>query len=347
MSNPKNNKAKQLRLSASSGDSGQVSTDGLWAGEVLEQFPRSEPFFETRLGRLYNCDALDLLRSIKSESVDVIFADPPYNIGKTEWDEFSSMEKYLDWTEQWIREGYRILKEEGTMFVMGFSEILAHVTVRASQVFPNYRWLIWAYRNKPSLGKTDWVRSHEGILHLRKGESFTFNMDLIREPYNKHTRKYPERAQGETSQYGRSSENSTKGYLWAPNRSGAKPRDIIEVPVISNSAAERTKHPTQKPEELLRKLLLAVTNAGELQADLIENSSGPADLIVDPFGGSGTTYTVCEQFKLRWLGSENNLEYCEMVANRIRELPNEPLQYWLKLDQKRRRHRRKIRFGGS
>src|SRR5262249_8894503 len=156
--------------------------------------------------------------------------------------------------------------------------------------FHGCRWLIWHYMNKANLGN-DWGRSHESILHLRKGGDFTFNIDDVRIPYGNHTLKYPEHPQAETSQYGG---EKTKDRLWRPHPKGAKPRDVIEVPTTCNGMEEKTSHPTQKPEELLRKFISASSNEG--------------DLIVDPFLGSGTTAVAAEQLKRRWKGGDVSLE---------------------------------------
>lgn len=286
--------------------------------------PQQTAFFASQRGTLYCMDALDFLSAMPDGSVDTVFADPPYNIGKADWDTFASRRAYIAWVQQWLTHCQRILKPTGTMYVMGFSEILAHISVMAEAHFHGVRWLIWHYRNKPSMGKSDWVRSHESILHLRKSAQAPFYMEAIREPYNRHTKKYPERDQGKSSQYGKG-----KQFIWSPDQKGAKPRDVIDIPALSNGMKERTNHPTQKPEELLRRLLLAVTQ--------------PDDMVVDPFGGSGTTFVVCEQLKLRWLGSEQSDEYCQQAANRLSQVPDEPLAYWLEQDWKRRLNRQKVR----
>ena len=292
----------------------------------LEEELSITPFISTKRGALFCLDAKKFLSSLPSESVNTVFTDPPYNIRKAEWDKFASLEDYKQWVHEWLVECQRVLKPEGTMYLMGFSEILAHVSVMAEQLFSSTRWLIWHYRNKPNMSDSDWVRSHEGILHLRKSSSSPFYNEYIREPYNKHTKKYPERAQGKTSQYG-----NGKDHVWAPDNRGAKPRDVIDIPAISNGMKESTPHPTQKPEELLRRLLLAVNR--------------PGDLVVDPFGGSGTTYVVCEQLKLTWLGSELEEDYCEMATRRLTEVPEHDLAYWLQQDWKRQLHRQKVRAG--
>jgi site-specific DNA-methyltransferase (adenine-specific) len=239
------------------------------------------------------------LRTLGSETVDLIFADPPYNIHKAEWDTFSSQREYVEWSMEWIREAYRVLKKTGSLYICGFSEILAGLKWASSNLFRGCKWLVWFYRNKGNLGN-DWGRSHESILHLRKSRDFIFNIDKVRIPYNEHTLKYPARKQAETSQF---SNGKKKDYEWIPNPLGAKPKDVLEIPTISNGSWEKTVHKTQKPVELLRKIILCSSN---------ENS-----LILDPFGGSGTTYAVAEAYGRKWIGTELEKEYCEIIRDRI------------------------------
>lgn len=257
------------------------------------------PYFETELGKLYNYDAIKFLKQLESNSVDLIFADPPYNIRKAEWDTFSSQKEYVDWSMEWISESKRVLSKKGSLYVCGFSEILADIKWAASHLFKGCKWLVWYYRNKANLGN-DWGRSHESILHFRKNKEFIFNIDEIRIPYNEHTLKYPKRPQAQTSQY---SNGKQDGYIWEPNPLGAKPKDVLEIPTISNSAWERYPHLTQKPVELLRKVILS--------------SSNPDSVILDPFGGSGTTYAVAEAFNRKWIGTELKTEYCDIISKRL------------------------------
>jgi len=258
-----------------------------------------QPFFKNDSGALYNTDALQFLKSIENESVDLVFADPPYNIKKAEWDTFQSQKQYVDWSILWIQETQRILKPHGSLYVCGFSEILADIKWAASYLFKGCKWLVWHYRNKANLGN-DWGRSHESILHFRKSKEFIFNIDEVRVAYNAHTLKYPSRPQAETSQY---NNGNGKEYIWEPNPLGAKPKDVFEIPTLSNGSWEKTEHETQKPVELIKKIVLASSNEGQL--------------IVDPFGGSGTTYAVAQAFNRRWLGSENSREYCQIIKERL------------------------------
>jgi len=258
-----------------------------------------KPFFKSNCGELYNYDATKYLKQLDSNSIDLIFADPPYNIRKAEWDTFSNQKEYVDWSMEWITEAHRVLTKSGSLYVCGFSEILADIKWSASHLFKGCKWLVWFYRNKANLGN-DWGRSHESILHFRKSKEFIFNIDIIRIPYNKHTLKYPKRTQAETSQY---ANGNKKNYIWEPNPLGAKPKDVLEIPTISNSAWEKYPHLTQKPVELLRKVILS--------------SSNQDSIILDPFGGSGTTYAVAEAYNRKWLGTELETKYCNIIKERL------------------------------
>src|SRR5205809_2470237 len=121
----------------------------------------------TALGSLYAADALDWLTTLPTASVDLVFADPPYNLGRERWDDLGSERDYLAWSARWVGEAARILRPTGSLYICGFSEILADVKGVAGPLFAGCRWLVWHYRNKANLGR-DWGRSHESILHLRR-----------------------------------------------------------------------------------------------------------------------------------------------------------------------------------
>jgi site-specific DNA-methyltransferase (adenine-specific) len=258
-----------------------------------------KPFFETSYGKLYQYDAISFLKTLDSGTIDLIFADPPYNIKKAEWDTFSSQKEYVDWSMEWIKEAHRVLKKKGSLYICGFSEILADLKWSASGLFQGCKWLVWFYRNKGNLGN-DWGRSHESILHFRKSKDIIFNIDEVRIPYNAHTVKYPERKQAASSHF---SNGNNKNYKWTPNPLGAKPKDVFEIPTISNGSWEKTSHKTQKPVDLLRKIILSSSNADSL--------------ILDPFGGSGTTYAVAEAYGRKWIGTELEHEYCSIIKKRL------------------------------
>jgi site-specific DNA-methyltransferase (adenine-specific) len=273
----------------------------------------------TVLGTLYGGDALAWLGAIPSASVDLVFADPPYNLGRERWDALGSPADYVDWSGRWIAEAARILRPSGSLYICGFSEVLADIKGIAAPHFAGCRWLVWYYRNKANLGR-DWGRSHESILHLR-GRDFALDVDAARVPYNAHTVRYPSHPQAESSRYG------AKPYIWQPNPLGAKPRDVIEVPTLTNGMREKTVHPTQKPLELVRRLVAA--------------ASRPDGLVVDPFGGSGTTFVACEALGRRWLGCEIDPDFQRVIVERL----SQPVSVGVaaRAEARRRAQRRKLR----
>lgn len=285
----------------------------------------NNPTYIRKNGMLFTGNSLQWLKSLQDESIDMIFADPPYNIKKADWDKFDSQEEYIKWSLQWISEASRILKPTGSLYICGFSEILADLKHPAMRYFSGCKWLIWHYRNKANLGN-DWGRSHESILHLRKTKKFALNVDEIRIPYGSHTLKYPTHPQSESSQY---SNGKKTNPVWTPNPLGAKPKDVFEVPTTCNGMGEKTKHPTQKPEELLRKLVLASSKVG--------------DVILDPFSGSGTTLVVAEQLQRLWIGCEMNEEYNSWAINRIDHVCQQPIEKWIMYDKENVKRRESIR----
>lgn len=253
-------------------------------------------------GRLWLADCLDFLRGLPDGAARLVFADPPYNAAKAEWDNFPSLSAYTDWCDAWLKEVHRVLMDDGTAYVCGFSEVLAEVKARSASRFAGgCRWLVWSYRNKANLG-SDWGRSHESLLHLRKGRRFVMNVDAVRVPYNEHTTRYPERVQAVSSQYGGAGHRRDR---WTPHPLGAKPRDVLDIPTLCNGMQEKTDHPTQKPLELLRKLVAASSNRG--------------DLVVDPFAGSGTTLAAAAALGRRWEGADAEPRYVALARARLSE----------------------------
>jgi site-specific DNA-methyltransferase (adenine-specific) len=283
--------------------------------------------YEHANGRLYCGDSILWLKSLEAESVDLVFADPPYNAKKAKWDTFESDSHYVEWSRVWLEQAARVLKPNGTLYVCGFSELLADVKVAANPFFEGCRWLVWHYKNKANLG-SGWGRSHESIVHFRKGKDFTFNIDDVRIPYGAHTLRYPVHPQAETSNFGKNGDGKSSQH-WIPNPGGAKPKDVIDIPTTCNGMGEKTPHPTQKPEELLRRLVLA--------------SSNPGDTLADPFSGSGTSLVVAEQLGRRWLGCDLNSQYNEWAIDRLQNVVPRSVEEWKKMDAETAQRRESIR----
>ncbi len=304
-------------------------------GQLLDTQPASSKpqlFYQHPNGQLWFGDSLAWLKTIPSASIDLVFADPPYNLSKADWDTFDSHEAYIQWSILWIEQAARVLKPAGTLYVCGFSEILADLKAPSMRHFEGCRWIIWHYKNKANLG-SDWGRSHESLLHFRKSKQHTFNIDDVRIPYGEHTLKYPSHPQAESSQYGKGKKSD---HIWHPNPNGAKPKDVldipqdlIEIPTTCNGMHEKTPHKTQKPEELLRKIILASSNEG--------------DTVLDPFVGSGTTPVCSEQLKRKWLGCDLTAEYLGWAAERLELVERWEIDKWKQYDKENQKRRTAIR----
>ena len=114
-----------------------------------------------------------------------------------------------------------------------------------------------------------------------------------------------------------------------PHPNGAKPKDVFDIPTTCNGMGEKTPHPTQKPEELLRKLILAASN---------EN-----DLVIDPFSGSGTTLVVAEQLKRKWMGCDSSLQYNQWAIDRLKNVQPKSIEEWIRFDRNTAERRESIR----
>ena len=282
--------------------------------------------YEHQNGCLYQGNSFDWLESLDDASVDLVFADPPYNIKKADWDNFDSQEKYIEWSIKWINQASRVLKPTGSLYVCGFSEILADLKHPASKYLKHCRWLIWHYKNKANLGN-DWGRSHESIIHFRKSDAAKLNIDDVRTPYGAHTLKYPSHPQAETSAYGKGTNKQRDN--WMPHPRGAKPKDVMDIPTTCNGMGEKTPHPTQKPEELVRKFVLASSNEG--------------DLVIDPFSGSGTTAVVAEQLNRHWMACDLDPQYNQWAIERLESVRRMTKDEWIAHDRKTAERRESIR----
>ena len=282
--------------------------------------------YEHPNGKLFQGNSIQWMSSLSTSSVDLVFADPPYNIKKADWDTFESQEKYIEWSIEWISQASRILRPNGSLYVCGFSEILADLKHPASKFFKHCRWLIWHYKNKANLG-SDWGRSHESIIHFRKSDGTKLNIDDVRTPYGAHTLKYPSHPQADSSAFGKGATIQREN--WMPNPKGAKPKDVIDIPTTCNGMGEKTPHPTQKPEELVRKFVLASSNEGEL--------------VVDPFSGSGTTAVVAENLNRRWMGCDLDVQYNKWAIERIEKIRHISKEEWIAIDRKTAERRESIR----
>lgn len=274
------------------------------------------------LNKIILGDAVDELRKLPNDSCDIIIIDPPYNIGKDFGNNTDKMElnEYIAWSKKWIYESTRILKPTGTMFIYGFSEILAYLSVEISI---NKRWLIWHYTNKNVASLNFWQRSHEAIICAWKDKPI-FNRDSVREPY---TEGFLNGAAGKVRKgtIGRFSKGD-KETIYQAHEGGALPRDVIKIPALAGGAGmiERwflcktcnnvyeprelkkhekhgiIKHPTQKPLELSKKLVMSA----------MPKENG---IVLVPFVGTGSECVAAKELGNSYIGFEINPDYIRIA----------------------------------
>ena len=271
----------------------------------------SIPTAELPINTIIHGDCIKVLPTLKSDSAQIIIADPPYNIGKDFGNESDKqpMDEYLKWTESWIEECLRILKPNGTMFVYGYSEILALILSKVP-FHINRRWIVWHYTNKNVASLHFWQRSHESILVLWK-EDKVFHRDDIREPY---TEGFLNGAAGKerASTKGRFSKGDKKT-TYKAHPDGALPRDVLKIPALAGGAGmkERVDHPTQKPLTLCDKLIKSC------------RQSASEGYVLVPFAGSGSECLAAKNNDLPFIGIELNEDYVKLINERLETIPKE------------------------
>jgi site-specific DNA-methyltransferase (adenine-specific) len=225
-------------------------------------------------------DALELFSGIESDSIDLIIADPPYNLGKDYGNnhDLKGFEDYLHFSSTWLKHAHRVLKTTGTIYVfMGvrFISYLYDIMDRKLKMFFN-SWICWHYTQ--GMGKTlGFSPRHDDILMFNKSQKTIFNLDAVRVP-----QKY---------------------YRARNNMRGANPGDVWKFSHVHYCNSNRQKHPTQKPEGLIERMVLA--------------SSDKGDIVLDPFSGSGTTLRVCQQLDRNCIAFELNPDFVEMTKERL------------------------------
>ena len=260
------------------------------------------------MNTIINKDCIQGIKEIPDQTIDIIIADPPYNIGKNFGNNTSkmTMPDYLDWCQKWITECIRVLKPKGTFYIYGFSENLAFIR---TIIKINVRWIIWHYTNKTTPTLKFWQRSHESILVCSKEKRPIFNRDDVREPY---TNTFLKNAAGKKRKAtkGRFS-NGKKETTYKAHDKGALPRDVIKISALAGGAGkkERVDHPTQKPLALCEKLIKASKNKD------VKNN-----ILLVPFAGSGSECVAAKKENINFIGYEINKEYVDLCNDRLNKI---------------------------
>lgn len=251
--------------------------------------------YENKNHTIYHGDALEVLKSeIKSNSVDLIFVDPPYNIGKI-FSEFkdcwASNEAYTAWAYQWIDECVRVLKPMGTMYLMTSTQAMPYFDIYIRDKLEVVSRIIWSYDSSGVQAKKHYGSMYEPILHCVKDpKSYCFNADeILVEAKTGAKRKLIDYRGDAPKLY---SSDKVPGNVW-------------EFPRVRYRMHEYEKHPSQKPEALLNRIVRASSNKG--------------DTILDPFSGTFTTAAVAKNLERKSISIESQDEYLKIGLRRVLE----------------------------
>jgi DNA modification methylase len=254
-------------------------------------------------------DVLTSLKTLDSESIDLIFADPPYNIGKDfdglkeEWSE----EEFLIWCYEWLDECYRVLKTNGTFYLMNSTENMPFLDIWCRKKFHIKSRIVWAYDSSGVQAKSYFGSMYEPILMLTKSEkNYVFNYeDVMVEAKTGAKRQLIDYRKNPPQPY-----NTKK-----------VPGNVWEFPRVRFKMDEYENHPTQKPEAVLERIIKASSNIG--------------DTVLDPFSGSFTTGAVAKRLGRKSVGIEINEEYVKMGIRRL-DVPSHYSQDELAKEKKRK-----------
>ncbi len=239
-------------------------------------------------------DAFGVLQRLPSAGFDLLFADPPYNLTKdfgAESFRRRSSDEYEEWLDSWLSLCVPLLKPTASVYICGDWRSAAAIQRVGSRHFNLQNRITWE-REKGRGAKANWKNSAEDIWFFTVSDEFTFNLDAV-----KQRRRViaPYRQDGEPKDWAETSDGNFRD---------THPSNIwTDISVPFWSMPENTDHPTQKPEKLLAKIILASTNAG--------------DMILDPFAGSGTTAVTAKKLGRDFVAVESDEQYCLLAQKRL------------------------------
>jgi len=251
-----------------------------------------KPYYKSDTVQLFHDDCINVLNSLPEKSVDMIFADPPYNlsnggisckagkmvsVNKGEWDKSKGFTQDYEFTYNWIKLCRNVLKPDGTIWISGTHHNIFQVGYALQSLgFHVLNEIVWYKPNAPpNLACRCFAHAHETIIWARKDKigKHKFDYNLMKEWDDKISPK------------------------------GKQMRSIWNIPLTSPYEKTFGKHPTQKPMELLKRIILS--------------SSNKNDLILDPFNGSGTTGVVARQLGRKYIGIETEKQFLDLTIKRL------------------------------
>ena len=271
------------------------------SAEEFERYRRSLERLESNVtvdevrDRLFCQDVFTALKYLPDGFVDLMFADPPYNLTKTFNDrrfKKTTVDQYAEWLDSWLSQTVRLLKPTASVYICGDWESSAAIHRAGEKYFIPRNRITWE-REKGRGAKSNWKKCAEDIWFFTVSDDYHFDVDAVmlkRQVMAPYTDPNGAPKDWKETDDGRFRLTHPSN-LWTD----------LTVPYWS--MPENTDHPTQKPEKLLAKIVLASSKSG--------------DLVFDPFNGSGTTTVVAKKLRRHYLGVEVDEKYCCLAAKRL------------------------------
>lgn len=237
-----------------------------------------------------NIDAMDGIASLPNHSIDLVIADPPYGLGKDYGNDSDKKpaKEFLDWTEKWLLLVLPKLKNTGSLYIFTTWRYSPEIFVFLKQHMIMLNEIIWD-RRVPSMGGTTRKYSsvHDTIGFFAKTSKYYFDLDPVRIPYDAETKKARSRS-------------IFVGKKWL--EIGYNPKDVWSISRLHRIHSEREDHPTQKPLEIVERM--------------VKSSCPTNGIVLDPFAGSGTTVEACIRNQRHYIAFEINETYCAIINKR-------------------------------
>jgi len=260
---------------------------------MIELFTdRNFEYLESEDSLIIFNDCIATLKSIEEKSVDLIFADPPYNLGKdfgNDSDSWESRHEYLRWCYTWIDECFRVLKDNGTFYLMNSTQNIPYISIYIQEHYHIVNDIVWTYDSSGVQSKKKYGSLYEPILMTTKSDKakYTFNYkDILVEAKTGAKRGLIDYRKNPPQPY-----NTEK-----------VPGNVWEFARVRYKMDEYENHPSQKPEALLERIIKA--------------SSNPGDIVLDPFGGSFSTGAVAVRLGRKIISMDINKEYFKIGIRR-------------------------------
>ena len=260
--------------------------------------------YQTRGASVIHADCLSVLPRIPSDSIDLVFADPPYNIGKKFAgfdDSWPTIHDYVKWCYKWLKECIRILNPTGSLYVMTSTQAMPFLDIWLQERINILSRIVWHYDSSGVQAKSRFGSLYEPILHcVKDSKNYTFNVDDIEvEARTGAVRNLIDYRKAVPTPY---KKTKVPGNTWY-------------IPRVRYRMQEYESHPAQKPEVLMERIVRASSNRG--------------DVVLDPFGGTFTTCAVAQRLGRVSIGIESQLDYVKIGIRRLGVSDNfdgEPLQ---------------------